>query len=630
MHKHSGGNVMYKNTKNCIGAAIATSFILAGCGGGGESSSSTQSSQSNSGSVNTGGSSGTGSQNNGSTDTGGNGSILLQGVKEWQKPTTVGTLTPSLGLKINEISSSSTGVPWVEIYNPNSETVNLSSHKLRSLAKSASNNQSAGAVIFDLPNIDIPANSYVAVSPRVSSWLNTDANVVFLDQSGNIPTWGNDGYIELLYNNNTSDMVSIGKLYTPTTLSFPDNKVISLNTNKQSVGLWQGSWQNMNFATPAGINDTDPSAVDEDGDGIPTLAKQSGKTFGGIDVYAMGARKGKKDVFIQLDYMNNSVSIPQKTALDKVKQSFSKHNIALHIDVGGLYSENINPDLYNLGQGKLFKVNACTVLPTIYDKQAQGCDSLFDYKQTMTGMRRSFFHYVLFAKSQVPIGYGPSGMAEYLGKNALITLDGWGLKSSTQQELTLLVNYQAGAFMHEIGHNFGLLHGGNDNITYKPNYVSVMNYLYQLRGVTTDFTSDMAIDRFYNWVNAKNVSICSLNNSPCNENFTVDYSYGNLPALNENSLLEENNLLGNKNGGFADWNNDSVKNTAPYSKDINQDTALTELKDFDDWGNLQFNSNYGVMSFKQGVSNMNKKPSSMFMGEHGVILEKILQYEHTN
>ncbi len=45
---------------------------------------------------------------------------------------------------------------------------------------------------------------------------------------------------------------------------------------------------------------------------------------------------------------------------------------------------------------------------------------------------------------------------------------------------------QAGTFMHELGHNLGLCHGGPSdavsgqcNTNYKPNYLSVMNYLFQ-------------------------------------------------------------------------------------------------------------------------------------------------------
>jgi hypothetical protein len=33
--------------------------------------------------------------------------------------------------------------------------------------------------------------------------------------------------------------------------------------------------------------------------------------------------------------------------------------------------------------------------------------------------------------------------------------------------------------MHELGHNLGLHHGGKDKINYKPNYLSIMNYMFQ-------------------------------------------------------------------------------------------------------------------------------------------------------
>jgi len=42
---------------------------------------------------------------------------------------------------------------------------------------------------------------------------------------------------------------------------------------------------------------------------------------------------------------------------------------------------------------------------------------------------------------------------------------------------------QAGTVMHELGHNLDLRHGGGDDTNFKPNYMSVMNYNYQFRGV---------------------------------------------------------------------------------------------------------------------------------------------------
>ncbi len=514
-----------------------------------------------------------------------------------------GNLTPKMPLKITEISLDNTVNPWFEVYNPNTETINLRSHKLRSLSNQI---LSTEPYIFDLPDMDIPAYSYVIISAKHSARLNTGADVVLLKQGDIIPSWLGDGFIELLYQNKTVDIVHINKKHKSYTnemgeigeiseVFFNTSKVIdtkNFSLHKESIALWQNQWLAMNFATPAGMNDIPPDALDNDQDGIPSIAKQAGKTFGGIDIYAMGARQGQKDVFIQMDYMNDKISIPQKKALDKIKQAFSKHNIALHIDVGSLFNKQFNVDDYNLGQGKLFGVEPCVTLPSIYAEQAT-CKTVFDYKKHMQGMRRHFFHYVFLGTSQVAVGNGPSGMAEYLGKNSLITLYGWSLNTNSALNTNLLMNYQAGAIMHELGHNFGLLHGGGDNITYKPNYVSVMNYLYQLRGVNLDLNMQTAIDRFLNWRGYVNMDLCLLNNSPCNENFVVDYSHGLSLPINENYIIEAQMLTAYNNtttNVFLDFNRDTTYNLQPYALDLNQDSQKTILQDFNDWQNLKFNT----------------------------------------
>jgi hypothetical protein len=60
--------------------------------------------------------------------------------------------------------------------------------------------------------------------------------------------------------------------------------------------------------------------------------------------------------------------------------------------------------------------------------------------------------------------------------------------------------------MHEFGHSLGLHHGGRNDDQFKPNYLSVMNYLFQMRG--------------------------RVNDRP------LDYSRFALPPLNENALVE--------------------------------------------------------------------------------------------
>jgi predicted Zn-dependent protease len=43
--------------------------------------------------------------------------------------------------------------------------------------------------------------------------------------------------------------------------------------------------------------------------------------------------------------------------------------------------------------------------------------------------------------------------------------------------LEQLINAQASYLMYELGHNFGLNHGGNETQNWKPNHYSIMNYM---------------------------------------------------------------------------------------------------------------------------------------------------------
>ena len=49
---------------------------------------------------------------------------------------------------------------------------------------------------------------------------------------------------------------------------------------------------------------------------------------------------------------------------------------------------------------------------------------------------------------------------------------------------------QAGTFLHELGHNLGLGHGGSDDTNCKVNYLSVMGYLFQF----ANFVSSRPLD----------------------------------------------------------------------------------------------------------------------------------------
>ena len=85
-----------------------------------------------------------------------------------------------------------------------------------------------------------------------------------------------------------------------------------------------------------------------------------------------------------------------------------------------------------------------------------------------------------------------SGYSDLGGADSAVTLGLW--ETAPNQDMSKRANVIAGTLFHEIGHTLGLSHGGlyyqtpgsyvpNFDVNCKPNYQSVMNYLFQLDGV---------------------------------------------------------------------------------------------------------------------------------------------------
>ena len=81
-----------------------------------------------------------------------------------------------------------------------------------------------------------------------------------------------------------------------------------------------------------------------------------------------------------------------------------------------------------------------------------------------------------------------TGVGDFGGGDAMMTMGGF-LNALGQPVGT--DNQQAGTLMHELGHTMMLRHGGApQNANCAPNYLSVMNYLFQLRGLVGGVTID--------------------------------------------------------------------------------------------------------------------------------------------
>ncbi len=75
-----------------------------------------------------------------------------------------------------------------------------------------------------------------------------------------------------------------------------------------------------------------------------------------------------------------------------------------------------------------------------------------------------------------------SGWSDLGGADTSVTLGLWRSDIAADDQVGNALT-QAGTFAHELGHTLGLKHGGVDITNCKSNYQSVMNYLFQIRGL---------------------------------------------------------------------------------------------------------------------------------------------------
>jgi hypothetical protein len=210
---------------------------------------------------------------------------------------------------------------------------------------------------------------------------------------------------------------------------------------------------------------------------------------------------------------------------------------------------------------------------------------------------------MLFGNSQKSDGSaGISGLAEILGNDSIITIGNWGLTTSSTSRVNVLNNYMAGTIFHEFGHNLGLRHGGGNGVNYKPNYLSSMNYLYQLKGLPPDNKTG---DRYY-YQNYSTDTDCwtgssswDLSGGPDNASMVLDYSDGSGDNLTESSQAESIGL-GRSGATAVDFNCDG-DTSDNVSMNLNPDydnTTTDNLTDYNDWGNISiiFNQEWSGQS----------------------------------
>ncbi|MFI5779496.1 hypothetical protein [Nocardia sp. NPDC051570] len=327
------------------------------------------------------------------------------------------------------------------------------------------------------------------------------------------------------------------------------------------------------IAAAPGVSVAEPrpaALADSDGDGLPDEWELHGYDADGdgkidVDLPAMGANPKHKDLFVEMDYMNGR--LPSGTALDRIVNVFAtapianpdgRQGVTIHLDAG-----NARGAKYDLGGGN--QVPYDSNLSPVDDEVAAIKGNNFNAK------RSHVFHYMIWGDSYdngcssgISLGIPADTFVVALGPRC-----GWNPDDDSN----------VGTFIHELGHNLGLKHGGTDHVNYKPNYLSVMNYSFQFSGVPrTDGGS---------YFGYSNVNPNALNESALGEGSGLGQAAAGWKTV---YFCPDNSRRRTRGGADQpiDWNCSGGINGGTVRADINNDDSYGTLRAQNNWVSVVF------------------------------------------
>jgi hypothetical protein len=365
------------------------------------------------------------------------------------------------------------------------------------------------------------------------------------------------------------------------------------------------------------------STADTDGDGLLDCWERDGIDANGdgvidLQLYDLdgdgtigAAERGDpfhKDVFVEVDWMESHQ--PDANALATVTTAFANAPVVNPDHTTGIRLHiQINEQAVAHNAVMTFLPRCGTAAGPV-DFDAIKTASFGTAAERASGnvaavreAKRRAFRYSLFAHQLAGGCSTNSGLAELPGNDFVVAIAGW-----TGYETNGNADQQAGTFMHELGHNFGLTHGGlfddavnKVSFNCKPNYLSVMNYTYQyddlwVTGRPLDYSraalpalNEVAIfgTPGTGLQEADGIGCAVPGACPANPrvSFGPPKATGGLPSLAKNQDAS----------GAIDWDLSGFAGDTSVARDINRlgfpacNGFGALLKGFDDWSSLQYN-----------------------------------------
>jgi uncharacterized repeat protein (TIGR01451 family) len=273
-----------------------------------------------------------------------------------------------------------------------------------------------------------------------------------------------------------------------------------------------------------------------------------------------GASKNHRDIFVEADYFDCALGggdcpagdahthQPTMAAINTVVASFA----------AAPYTDN--PDgvpgiaLHLMVDEGLPHQMACPFDNTCYEviKAARFGTPAERANNNALLAKRLVFRYSLWEHDLAP-NNSTSGISRAPSADLVVSLGEWTGQVGTTLD-------QAGTFMHELGHDLGLDHGGGDPVNFKPNYLSVMNYRFQTTGRTPGNIIDYSRSKLDDLPETSLNEVVGINDGAFNtfwlcSGAVVSSGLGNGP-LNWDCLPPPN--MANDMGVVADLNGDRI------------------------------------------------------------------------
>ena len=212
--------------------------------------------------------------------------------------------------------------------------------------------------------------------------------------------------------------------------------------------------------------------LDTDGDGLLDDWEENGIPYTGVDGAAKryilpGADKNHKTLYVEIDTMPENPFSPASKAM--VERAFAEAPVqnpdgTNGIDLFILVDESDIPtEEISQTPNASFPASASLNKDLFYGTVEERADP--DRIPLLEAKGKAFRYALGYRTASEDIG----GLGELGGDDFVIFSEGYS-------DLN-----EAAVFMHELGHNLNLDHGGRDDINRKPNYPSVMNYALSYR-----------------------------------------------------------------------------------------------------------------------------------------------------